>query len=91
MLRAAAIGLGIISPMHLDFLKSRDDVEIAGLCDLDPEALKKGIDSYGGKGFDDYEKMIDEISPDAVLLCPPATTLKSPLAMFDVPPKAPDT
>jgi len=79
MLRAAAIGLGIISPMHLDFLKSRDDVEIAGLCDLDPEALKKGIASYGGKGFDDYEKMIDEISPDAVWLFTPSTVRREPL------------
>lgn len=79
MIRAAAIGLGIIAPMHLDFLKSRDDVEIAGLCDVDPAALQGAIDSYGGKGYSDYKTMIDEVAPDAVWLLTPSTVRRDPL------------
>ena len=54
MIRAGFIGTGGISSVHLEYLQSRDDVEVTALCDVNPENLKKRRDEFGGEGFDDF-------------------------------------
>ena len=43
MTRAGFIGTGGISGVHLRYLASREDVEIAALCDVSEENLKKKL------------------------------------------------
>ena len=71
MIKAGVIGTGGISGVHLEFMRSQEDVEIAGLCDIKPEALKKRQDEFGGKGFDHFMKLLDGIDLDAIWLCTP--------------------
>ncbi|MCE9613808.1 MAG: Gfo/Idh/MocA family oxidoreductase [Lentisphaerae bacterium] len=78
-LRVALIGTGNISGAHLGYLKTRADVEIAGLCDIRPEVLEKKRAAFGGEGFADYREMLDRVKPDAVWLCTPPQVRVEPL------------
>ena len=65
--RVAMVGAGgMANRVHYPSLASFPDVEIAGICDLArpaaPTADKYGIE----KRYTDYQKMIEEVAPDAV-------------------------
>jgi len=79
MIRVALIGTGSISGVHLRYLKSRDDVEIAALCDIKADNLKRRQDEFGGQGFAEFEAMLDAAKPDAVWLCTPTGVRRDPL------------
>ena len=79
--RAACIGTGGISPVHLNLLKERDDVEIVALCDINETILEKRQEEYGGKGFTDFEEMLDSVELDAVWLCTPPQVRREPLLL----------
>src|SRR5690242_13123385 len=71
--RVAMIGAGsMANSVHYPSLTSFDDVEIAGICDLDPDRLQATADKYNlqhrylARLYDDYQKMIAEVEPDAV-------------------------
>ncbi|MCL2071068.1 MAG: Gfo/Idh/MocA family oxidoreductase [Oscillospiraceae bacterium] len=89
-LKVVMIGAGgranaVIYP-SFDNLRSQGKVEIAGICDINPESLNKTADKYGiavekryGKdGVYDYRKMIDELQPDA------AAVIGQPHIMYDI-------
>ena len=67
-LRVAMIGAGKMArSVHYPSLASFDDVEIAAVCDLNPERLNDSAETYGIEGrYDDYRRMVEEIAPDAV-------------------------
>jgi predicted dehydrogenase len=71
----AFIGCGGIAQSHLDHgLGSFPDVRFAGWCDINVEQAEARREQVGGQGavFDDAEKMLAEISPDAVyIMLPP--------------------
>jgi predicted dehydrogenase len=81
MIKAACIGTGGISGVHLKYLKSQKDVSIAGLCDINPASLKKRVDEFGGEPFSDFRTMIDKVKPDAVWLCTPPQVRGEPLLL----------
>lgn len=69
MLRVAVIGLGVISPIHIQFIRGREDLELSAGCDIVPERAAKlpaGVPFY-----EDYEKLLDEIKPDVAHCCLP--------------------
>lgn len=78
--RVAMIGAGgMANRVHYPSLASFDDVEIAAICDLDPERLKSTADRYEVEHrYNDYRKMVEEIAPDAVYVIGP------PHIMFDI-------
>lgn len=78
-IRAAFIGAGNISPVHLKYLKTRDDVEIAGLCDIKQEQAAARQAQYGGEVFTDFVEMLDAVKPDAVWICTPPQVRRDPL------------
>ena len=52
-------------------LADMDNVEIAAICDIDKERLNKTADKYGverryGESVYDYQRMIEDVKPDAV-------------------------
>lgn len=79
-IRLAMIGAGwIATKAHFPSLAAFDDVEFAGLCELNPEKLRETGDKYGiEKRYSDYRKMIEETAPDAVYAIGP------PHHMYDV-------
>ena len=66
--RVAMIGAGgMANTVHYPSLASFDDVEIAGICDLDETRLNETVDKYGVDGrYTDYQVMVEELAPDAV-------------------------
>ena len=68
--RVGMIGAGgMANSVHYPSLASFDDVEFAGICDIDPERLKTTADKYGiAKRYDDYRKMVEEVNPDALYI-----------------------
>lgn len=78
--RIAMIGAGgMANAVHYPSLAEMDDVEFAGICDLDPERLAATADQYGiDARFSDYRKMIEQTAPDAVYAIMP------PHHVFDV-------
>lgn len=79
MIRVACIGVGNISPVHLNYLRARKDVEIAALCDIQPETLERRLKEYGGAGFANFNVMLDSVQLDAVWLCTPPQVRREPL------------
>jgi predicted dehydrogenase len=75
ILRVLMIGAGAMAnSVHYPSLASFDDVEIAGICELDPGRLHATADRYNVPGDrrylaqppDEYRKAVQEVDPDAV-------------------------
>lgn len=71
--RVLMIGAGsMANSVHYPSLASFPDVEIAGICELNEERLNKTAEKYGIEGryptrqFDDYQKVVEKVAPDAV-------------------------
>ena len=66
--RVAVIGAGkMANAVHYPSLASFHDVEISGIRDFSPEALKETADKYGIENrYADYRQMVEEVKPDAV-------------------------
>jgi predicted dehydrogenase len=78
--RLALIGAGnMANGMHYPSLAEFDDVEMAGLCDLDAAKLSQTAGKFHIEStFSDYKKMLDEVQPQAVYILMP------PHHMFDI-------
>jgi predicted dehydrogenase len=78
--RVAMIGAGsMANKVHYPSLASFDDVQFAGICDIDPARLKDTADKYGIEArYANYRQMIEEAAPDAVY------AIGHPHIMFDV-------
>ena len=71
--RVACVGAGeMANKVHYPSLASLKDVEIAAICELDEARLNATADRYGvagrypARGFDDYQRMVSDVNPDAV-------------------------
>lgn len=69
MIRAAIIGLGDISFVHLDGILSNPEIQLVGACDL-KEELKSRVPE-GTPFYTDYKQMVQEVKPDVVHNCLP--------------------
>ena len=79
-IRVAVVGAGsMANTVHYPSLASLHDVEIAGICDINPNVLNQTADKYGIKNrYSDYQKMVHEINPDAIYV------LGQPQYLYDV-------
>ena len=69
MKKAAVIGLGTVSSVHLDAIDQNPEITLVGVCDIDPEKAKGAPDAV--PFFTDYQEMIRETAPDVVHICLP--------------------
>jgi len=70
---------GMANSVHYPSLASFDDVEIAAICDLDPERLNATADRYGVAGrYRDYRRIVEEIEPEALYV------IGQPHLMYDI-------
>jgi virulence factor len=79
-LRAAVIGAGgMANRVHYPSLSSFTDVEVAAICDLDPDRLESTAKRWSvAQRFTDYRDMVDKVQPDAVY------AIGQPHMMYDV-------
>lgn len=70
-MKAAVIGCGSISPMHLDAIKALENVELAGVCDIRPERAEEKARQYHTRAYTDYKELFEAEKPDAIHLCLP--------------------
>ena len=69
MIRAAVLGLGDISWVHLDAIAENPGIELVGACDLKEELASKL--PQGTPFFTDYHQMVQQVKPDVVHICLP--------------------
>ena len=64
MMKAAIVGFGTISIVHIDAIASNPGMELAAICDINEELAAKVPE--GVKFYTDYKKMCEEVKPDVV-------------------------
>ena len=79
-IRVAMVGAGrMANKVHYPSVAHMDDVEFAGICDIDTDRLRTTAEMYGlEKRYVDYRRMIEEVSPDAVYV------IGQPHIMYDI-------
>jgi predicted dehydrogenase len=78
--KVAMVGAGgMANSVHYPSLASFDDVQIAGISDIDENRMNTTADKYNiEKRYKSYRKMIEEIAPDAVYV------IGQPNIMYDI-------
>jgi UDP-N-acetyl-2-amino-2-deoxyglucuronate dehydrogenase len=72
-IRFALAGCGRISRNHLEAMqKHSDNVELVGVCDIDPEALARTVDEYKVIGYSRFEDMLKGAEADIIVLSTPS-------------------
>lgn len=72
-LRLGLVGCGRISKNHFgSILQYPNDLELAAVCDIDGEVLRKTTAEYKVKGYGDLKDMLSEEKLDLVVLCTPS-------------------
>ncbi|MET3505319.1 Gfo/Idh/MocA family protein [Halalkalibacter oceani] len=77
MLNVAIIGLGAISPSHIEGYKQFSDrCRIVALCDLDPEKAKQRAAEFNlqAEVYQEYEEIVKRSDIDLVSVCTPPFT-----------------
>ena len=69
--RAAVVGCGDISALHLAALRDLDGVELVGVCDVDAARAQATADAQGTVAYTDHREMLDSLRPDVVHVCTP--------------------
>ncbi len=69
MKKAAIIGMGVISPIHIAAIQGNPQITLAAVCDT--EESKRSDAPSGVPFYTDYKAMITEVQPDVVHICLP--------------------
>ncbi|MCE2472982.1 MAG: Gfo/Idh/MocA family oxidoreductase, partial [Anaerolineae bacterium] len=70
--RVAVIGAGGIAAAHLrSYATHAERCEVVGIADVVESAAQEKAATYGGRAFDDGERMLDAVKPDGVSICTP--------------------
>lgn len=70
-LRAAVIGVGEIGRQHARVYRELEGVDLVGLADPDPAALKSALLASGAEGFTDSRQLLEKARPDLVSVAVP--------------------
>ena len=69
--RAAVIGCGGISQVHIAALQGMENVEIAAVCDIREDRLQAAQQKTGAKGYSDWREVVALKDIDVVHICLP--------------------
>ena len=64
MMKAAIVGFGTISIVHIDAIASNPGMELVAICDINEDLAAKV--PAGVKFYTDYKKMAEEVKPDVI-------------------------
>ena len=73
-IRAAVIGCGDISALHLAAISGNERATLVAVCDVDPGRLAVATEANSVLGFTDHIRLFDEVKPDVVHICTPHDT-----------------
>lgn len=73
-LKAAVVGGGTVSGVHLEGLKRNPRTELVAICDVDEDRARELARKHGIRAFTDVQTMIDTIDLDWVHVCTPVQT-----------------
>jgi myo-inositol 2-dehydrogenase / D-chiro-inositol 1-dehydrogenase len=69
--RLALIGAGWIARLHLEALARLGRTELVGVVSRTPEGAGALTAAWGGQPFDDLDRMLESVRPDAAYVCVP--------------------
>ena len=69
--KVAVIGCGTIAPMHLDAIKTMEELQLVAVCDTKKERAIHTANVYHTNAYTDYHEMFEQEQLDAVHLCLP--------------------
>lgn len=80
-LRVCVIGSGTMGSLHINVFSTMSDTEVVGIADCNLERAKAEASKYGEniKCYTDYQKMFDDLKPDAVAIAIPDSMHKDPV------------
>ena len=70
-LRAAIIGCGGISQVHIAALQGMKGVSITAVCDIRGDRLEKAVGKTGARGYDNWRDVIKRDDVDVIHVCLP--------------------
>ena len=71
-MRVGLVGLGRFGKLHAAVLGEMAGVELAAVCDPEPDEVTALVARYeGARGFTDFEEMLNNADLDAVFLVSP--------------------
>lgn len=71
--RVAIVGAGGWGRQHARAFGTREDAEIVGIFSRSLDKASERAETWGTRGFDDLDRMIEETAPDLVSVCLPNT------------------
>ncbi len=71
LFRAAIIGCGGISQVHIAALSNMKNVRIAAVCDIRADRLQAAVEKTGAKGYVDWREVVSLKDIDVVHICLP--------------------
>ncbi len=74
MIRVGVVGLGKMGLSHHALLGAHPDVDLVGVCDSAGYVLGVLKKNTGVATFGDYEQMLEQAKPDAVLIATPTSS-----------------
>lgn len=69
----AIVGAGRTGGWHVRDLSAIDGVRVSGVADTRIEMARELASAVGAPAFDDYRAMLDEVKPDVLYICTPAS------------------
>lgn len=81
--RIVVVGAGNLSTRRIYPYLGAAGAQLVGVCDLDAQKAEHNARRFGGKAYTSLEQMIDEQSPDGVIICigPDAHARLAPIVM----------
>src|SRR5215470_2167794 len=72
--KAAVIGTGFMGRVHLEMLRRVEHVDVVAVAGRQLAAAQKLAEGYGVEATDDYRKLLEGSTVDAVHICTPNST-----------------
>jgi UDP-N-acetyl-2-amino-2-deoxyglucuronate dehydrogenase len=69
--RAAVVGCGDISAVHLAAIAAKPDVELVAVCDTDETSRAAAQNRWGVTAFNDHRDLLETARPDVLHVCTP--------------------
>ena len=70
-IRTAVIGVGAMGRNHARVYSDLPGVDLVGVADLDGKSAAAVAEKFGAQAYADFEKMLDDLRPDAVSIAVP--------------------
>ena len=71
MYNACIVGLGAISPLHINSIEKSENVRLYAVCDINPQKLDKFKDTENVICYDNFEDVLNDKNIDSVHICTP--------------------